>query len=159
MKFAFFLLIVIARLNCSYGQSETLIVENVSINLKKHLGINNFTNDTIKELDGYIYFFDFANDSGYIRVNALTNSEFDCCDGVKFSDKKELEIGVIYSSCIKLDQGGTIIDTKLSWRRMIIGEFEIIYNGIPESILSNLNNAFSSIKLELSEACESNGTD
>ena len=72
---------------------------------------------------------------------------------IGYVEKREMDTNPNYSQCITSDHGGTIVDSKLSWRRVIIGDFEIVYNMIPESMLVAMNNIFTSIKLELSETC------
>ena len=147
------LLTILGQFSLSYGQDEYLIIEVASSKIESYLGKSCYTQNTIKEIDGYIYYFNFNADSSYIRINALTNSQFDCCGGSEYVVKREMNSEQNYLRCIALDQGGTIVDSKLSWRRLIIGDFEIVYNMIPYTNLLVMDNIFDSIKLELSDSC------
>lgn len=151
IRFALVLLAIIGRINMSYCQEERLIVDVTSLYIENYLGKSSYVTDTIKELDGYIYVFKFTDDFGYVRVNGLTNSEFDCCNGLEYSEKSEIDTDANYSRIISSDQGGIKVGSELFWRRVIIGNYEIVYNLIPESRVGIMDKIFTSIKLELSE--------
>jgi hypothetical protein len=122
--------------------SHTVFDYAITFNFEKELK----SIDTLKTVEGHIYYFRLFNDSCYFRFNYLTpEARFGCCEDSGYIEiNRNNKFGII-------DKNGKIKQSNLFWRKVQNKDIEIVYDYCPQGKIDFCNKVIDCILQSLAK--------